>query len=309
MSLKNKAYSGIWGFIVGDAMGVPHEFRDRASLEINPVSGMTGGGIHDQPPGTWSDDTSMMLCVLENNYNYGNTISLAQLFLKWYENGHHTAHGKLFDIGETTQLALERIRNLIPAHKSGLNDKKAAGNGSLMRSLPYAFMEDFHRGAYKMVLENKITHRLSICHESCLFYVRMARSLAEGRSKDEALKDACLYLSMGWRISDQANEQCKKIFSRLFSVRFSMLPKESVASSGYVIETLESAIWCFMNGENYESCVLKAVNLGVDTDTIAALTGGLAGIYYGFLSIPLDWKNSIYKKDKLDELIKTFLRK
>ena len=250
MSLKNKAYSGIWGFIVGDAMGVPHEFRDRASLEKNPVSGMTGGGIHDQPPGTWSDDTSMMLCVLENNYTHGNTISLARLFLKWYENGRHTAHGKLFDIGETTQLALERIRNLIPPHKSGLNDKKAAGNGSLMRSLPYAFIEDFHYGAYKMALENKITHRLSICHESCLFYIRMARSLAEGRSKDEALKDACMYLSMGWRISDQANEGNKNKFKRIFSNSFSMLPKESIVSSGYVIETLESAVWCFMNGDN-----------------------------------------------------------
>lgn len=307
MSLKNKAYSGIWGFIVGDAMGVPHEFRDRASLEINPVSGMTGGGIHDQPPGTWSDDTSMMLCVLENNYNHGNTVSLAQLFLKWYEDGHHTAHGKLFDIGETTQLALERIKNLIPPHKSGLNDKKAAGNGSLMRSLPYAFIEDFHHSAYKMVLENKITHRLSICHESCLFYIRMARSLAEGLSKDEALKDAFHYLQMGWRISDQAYEGNKNKFKRIFSNSFAMLPKESIVSSGYVIETLESAVWCFMNGDNYKSCVLKAVNLGGDTDTIAALTGGLAGIYYETLSIPYDWMGNIPSNNKLDEVIKKWL--
>ena len=135
----------------------------------------------------------------------------------------------------------------------------------------------------------------------------MARSLAEGRSKDEALKDACMYLSMGWRILDQANEGNKNKFKRIFSNSFSILPKESIVSSGYVIETLESAVWCFMNGENYKSCVLKAVNLGGDTDTIAALSGGLAGVYYGFSDIPNQWRLNIAKIVELDYKIKTWL--
>jgi ADP-ribosylglycohydrolase len=304
--MNSKAYAAIWGFIVGDALGVPYEFYSREELQKLPATGMVGWRTHHQPPGTWSDDTSMLLCVMENNYNSGNTITLSRLFLQWYESGYHTAHGNVFDIGLSTQTALERLKNSVPPSKSGLSDSNSAGNGSLMRSLPYAFMEDFSHGVYKMVLHNNITHRLTICHESCIFYVRIARCLAEGRSKQESMDLAVSYLQMGWRISDNAQMKPNPL-KRLLKKSFASLSQESISSSGYVVDTLEAAIWCFMNGNDYRSCVLKAVNLGGDTDTIAALTGGLAGIYYGVLDIQAAWRNCIIDEGKLDGMIRTWL--
>jgi ADP-ribosylglycohydrolase len=305
--IKFKAYSAIWGFVVGDALGVPHEFRNRESFATFPVADMIAGGTHLQPIGTWSDDTSLLLCVLENIYNRGDSKSLAKLFLRWYQDGYQAAHGKLFDIGITTQLAFDRIIKGVPISKSGLCDKNSAGNGSLMRSLPYSFIEDFSEGAYKMVLDNKITHRLPICHESCLFYIRMARSLAEGQSKDEALDEAARYLRMGWRISDQSIDKVFTPFQRLFSKSFALTSIDRIYSNGYVIHTLEAAIWSFLNGDDYRSCVLKAVNLGGDTDTIAALTGGLAGIFYGISDIPSKWRRSIVSCDKIDMMLRKWL--
>jgi ADP-ribosylglycohydrolase len=305
---KEKAYAGIWGFIVGDALGVPHEFKSRLDLKESPVSGMDGWGTHEQPPGTWSDDTSMMLCVLENNAGTGGLNGLARLFLKWYEEGYHTPHGVVFDIGIATRAAMERLKAGVPVREAGSSDEWSAGNGSLMRSFPYAFSEEFARGFAQMLVQHGITHAVGLCDECSILYIRLVRALAEGSSKEKALAVAGGYLRMGWRISDDIGyADVEKLFLRLFDPSFHSLPEASIASGGYVIESLEAAVWCFMNGADYRSCVLKAINLGGDTDTIAALTGSLAGIYYGVSDIPVDWRETIVQKDKLEVMIKEWL--
>jgi len=279
--LRARMLSGLIGHIVGDALGVPYEFMPREQMTAEPATGMTGWGSHDQPPGTWSDDTSMLLCVLENCHRGGSTQDLGQLFLAWYDDGYHTPHGDVFDIGVTTRLALERLRST-----QGLDDASAPrigsdGNGSLMRCLPYAFFQDLHMGSARMSEEGTITHPSKRCQDCCTFYVRMARAPAEGETKTAALQTA--------------------------AEQFQELVASDIRSGGYVIETLEASIWCFIQGSDYASSVLMAVNLGGDTDTVAALTGGLAGIYYGQEDIPAAWRDSIVNGDRLRQQIEEWI--
>lgn len=295
----------VWGFIVGDALGVPYEFSTRNMMKENPAVGMTGYGTYNQPPGTWSDDTSMMLCVLENIINQGTINDLAKLFLQWYKEDYMTPHGELFDIGITTSRALGNLIRGAKPSQSGLNDEMSAGNGSLMRSLPYAFVEDIAKSIFDMALENRITHRHHLCSLSCVYYVKMLRSLLDGKEKHEAIQIAAGYLRKGWRLTDSEDDHfdARQKFAKLFDKNFHEFPESEIQSTGYVISTLEAVVWCFLNTENYKDAVLKAVNLGGDTDTIAALTGGLAGLYYGYKAIPENWISCIANKQLINQLL------
>lgn len=293
----SKLRAAIYGFVVGDALGVPYEFASREVMKYSPATGMTGYGTHNQPPGTWSDDTTFMLCVLENLLEDGTPKTLKNKMLKCYKDGYLTPHGQLFDIGVATSL---RINGNIHEQDKELNQ----GNGSLMRSLPYAFREDIRRASFEMHFDNKITHPDALCHLCCIFYVRLARSLLEGLTPNEAMKVAVGYIKFGWRITDiPDNKPYYDSFSILMSKTFSALSEEAIISSGHVIKTLEAVCWCLLNTTNYKDAVLKAVNLGGDTDTIAALTGGLAGILYGIEGIPVDWLDTLNNKTLIENIL------
>lgn len=294
-----------WGFIVGDALGVPYEFSDRNFMKLHPAKEMTGFGTFNQPPGTWSDDTTMMLCVLENILNEGDSADLELLFLKWYNDGYRTAHGEVFDIGITTRSALINLNKTGKSYLNISSNQYSAGNGSLMRCLPYAFLEDFSESVFRMMKDNRITHRNSLCDLCCLFYVRMVRCILEGDCKNSALEKSISYLKHGWRITDHDARNMLEImkFKRICNNSFRLLPESDIQSTGYVLSTLEAVIWCFINSDNYKDAILKAVNLGGDTDTIAALTGGLAGLYYGISDIPQEWLDCISNKQTINELL------
>jgi ADP-ribosyl-[dinitrogen reductase] hydrolase len=295
----------VWGFVVGDALGVPYEFSTRNMMKENPAQNMVGYGTYNQPPGTWSDDTSMMLCVLENLISDGDIKSLANLFVQWYKYDYLTPHGELFDIGITTAEALQKVSLGVKPWLSGGNGAMSSGNGSLMRSLPYAFVEDINKSIFQMTKESKITHRNSICSYCCMFYVKMSRMLLDGKDKFEAVKYAGGYLRHGWRITDEEDdyEEERLLFKRLFNPEFSNTKEEEILSTGYALSTLEAAVWCLLNTNNYKDAVLKAINLGGDTDTIAALTGGLAGICYGYDSIPQEWLDQIASPHLINNLL------
>jgi ADP-ribosyl-[dinitrogen reductase] hydrolase len=303
-ALKEQLYAACWGFIVGDALGVPYEFNSREQMTEHPATGMVGYGTHEQPAGTWSDDTSMMLCVLENLQKDGSARDLANLFLRWHRDGYHTAHGEVFDIGMTTLASMMRLGDGMSPTESGSSDEWSAGNGSLMRCVPYAFAADMSESIFNMIVQNRITHPLTICHEACMFYVKMLSSLAEGSTKEQALTTAGAYVRYGWRIVDQDDNTSFDKFSRLFNPSFSSIHVDEIQSSGYVMHTLEACVWCFMNSNNYSQAVLKAVNLGGDTDTIAALTGALAATFYGSAQIPVEWITRIQRGDELEVFIK-----
>ena len=253
----------IYGQAVGDALGVPYEFRRRGSFTC---SGMVGHGTHNQPAGTWSDDTSMALAICDSYRELGrvDTKDIYEKFLKWY-HGNAYACDRLFDFGNGSAVALNLGRGLI-----GEFD---CGNGSLMRTVPLAFVDATDS---EIRLVSAITHAHYKTTEACVYMVQAARGLIVGYSPREVAADAGIDVN---KTEDQ------------------------ISSSGYVLDTYEAALWCLANTDNYADCVLKAVNLGDDTDTTAAVAGALAGIVYGFDAIPDSWVKKLRGKNIIEKCL------
>ncbi|SHH71263.1 ADP-ribosylglycohydrolase [Caloranaerobacter azorensis DSM 13643] len=304
---RNKILGAIFGFCIGDALGVPVEFKSREELIKEPVTDMLGYGTYDQPPGTWSDDTSLTLCLVESLCNGFSLEDIAEKYTKWYYDAYWTPHNVTFGVGNTTKEAICRISRGVNPEQAGLDDEYSNGNGSLMRVLPLAFylkdVEDEEK--YDVIHKvSSITHRHLRSILACSIYVEYAINLLKGYLKDEA------YENMKVNITNfYSNTDFKKEFdsySRILKYDIAKLKEEEIKSSGYVVDTLEAAFWCFLNGNGYKEVVLKAVNLGNDTDTIAAVAGGLAGIYYGIEAIPKKWIDLVARKDDIIRLTEQF---
>lgn len=289
--MKEKVYAGIMGLVVGDALGVPFEFKQRDTFKCE---GMTGWGTYNQPPGTWSDDSSLTLATLESIGRLGWVIpdDIMQNFFRWYFNAEFTPHGEVFDIGRTTRQAIERYRYGTPAIKCGGKGEMDNGNGALMRILPLAFT-NCEGATIKEVCA--LTHNHDISKAACLYYVSMARSLFKDDRSINITQDAMQY------VIDRMEEVPKEFFERIAD----LWGKRQIKSTGYVVDTLEAARWCLITSNSYKDCVLRAVNLGGDTDTIAAVAGGLAGLLYGVggeKGIPTEWIDQIARKEYIREL-------
>ena len=267
-SLKEAVY----GAAIGDAVGVPYEFKMRGKF---CCSEMVGWGTHRVEKGTWSDDTSMMLAICDSiRQNHGkiDTDDILVKFCQWAADGAYTCDGNTFDIGNTV------VRALSLGH--GLGGEFDNGNGSLMRTLPLAFC-DASDDEIAQVSAITHSHRLSI--DCCICYVHIARDLNAGMALAEAVAR---------NVPDNA------LLHRLKNI--ASLSEADIKSSGYVVDTLEAALWCLAVTDNYRDCILKAVNLGEDTDTTACVAGGLAGIMYGLEGIPAEWVEGLRGKDLLD---------
>lgn len=253
----------VYGQAVGDALGVPFEFRARGTFEC---TGMVGNGTHGQPAGTWSDDTSMMLAICDSYRELGciDVDDIRAKFLLWYREDVYT-RGRLFDIGAATASAL-RLGH-------GLCGERDNGNGSLMRTVPLAFT-DATDDEVRAV--SAITHAHSTSTEACVRMVHAARELIAGATPRE--------VASGCGVS--VGKSCSEILS-----------------GGYVLYTFEAALWCLANTRSYADCVLAAVNLGDDTDTTAAVAGALAGIVYGEDEIPAEWLSLLRGKDVIEECL------
>ena len=294
------------GVAVGDALGVPVEFCQRGSFS---VSDMIGHGTHNQTAGTWSDDTSLMLCLADaiaETDNFSNTLKrTAENILRWYMNAEFTAHGEVFDVGTSTLTAIRKLKNGVPPTKSGCEGVYENGNGSLMRIAPLAFYvaDKLHEDRFEIVRQiSAITHAHPISVISCMVYVEYLLKLLSGEDKYSAYE--------GLQYEDVQEEIFKLeegegYFGRLMipGKKIYDLPEAEIKSGGFVTETLEAAIWCFLNTDSYRGAVLKAVNLGSDTDTTAAVTGGLAGAYYGFgdNGIPPEWVKKLAKHKEISD--------
>ena len=288
-----KVKDAIIGFVVGDALGVPVEFCSRTELEKTPITTMTGYGTYNMPPGTWSDDTSMTIATMTSIINK-KTIDLKDLmdeFSEWLFNAKYTQYNDTFDFGNTTFKALENYKQGISAEKCGGRSERDNGNGSLMRILPLAFIENIDDETVKIV--SSLTHAHPRTTMTCVYYVELAKSMLKNDlTVDEHIELANEKIMEKYRHSDEL-----KHFERIFKNDFS----KGIISSGYVINTIESVIYCLKTTESYKEAVLSAVNLGGDTDTIAAICGGLAGIYYGFDEIPHEWIEMI---PQIDDIIR-----
>lgn len=273
--MREQVLSGILGFVVGDALGVPVEFQSREELKAVPVVSMRSDGSHGQPKGTWSDDSSMTLCLMASltlglDYN-----DICTRFLNWAENGYMTAHGQMFDIGRTTLTAIRNFSGEKSPLECGGFGEYDNGNGSLMRILPLAFYTLGMKPKERFEIVHNVS-KLTHSHErsliACSIYVQLACELLKGYSKEKA------YRRMIDEIKSFYQEEAQLAsFQRILNGTIAELSEPQISSSGYVVDTLEAAIWCFLTTDTYTDCVLKAVNLGDDTDTVAAVAGGLAG--------------------------------
>lgn len=302
-----KTLSGLMGLCVGDALGVPVEFTSRAERVASPVTTMLGYGTWNQPPGTWSDDSSLTFCLAESLCRGYSLDAIANSFWRWYKAAYWTARGDLFDIGKTTHEAIMRLKQGVLPHQAGGKVENSNGNGSLMRILPMAYchktltLEELMARVHDV---SAITHGHARSQMACGIYISIAVALLEGADPQTAYIQGLNKIQTIYSIREFLLE--RPHFGRIFNGDIAQLPVTEINSGGYVIDTLEASLWCLLNSSSYSETVLKAVNLGGDTDTTAAVTGGLAGIYYGVESIPSEWINQLARKQDIVNLATRF---
>ena len=307
--MNEKMIAGILGFAVGDALGVPVEFLSREELKRNPVKDMMGYGSHPVPDGTWSDDTSLMIAAMDsiNEKNGIDYYDIMHKFAEWTDFAKYTATGKFFDIGISTNKAIWNYKRGIEPTNCGSKGFNENGNGSLMRILPfvyYAKMQGYNNDEQTILINqaSSLTHAHEISRLGCKIYNDYIFMILNNVDK----KDALLQLSKNNYSKYYSSEAIEK-YKRILDGALLNLKEDDIKSSGYIVDSLEASLWCTVNSMNYEEAVLKAVNLGEDTDTIAAITGSMNGIIYGSNSIPNKWIKKLRGKDYLDDISNRFI--
>lgn len=296
----NKRKRALWGFIIGDAYGVPMEFMERDTFKVHD---MIGFGCWDVPAGTWSDDSAMTLITIEQLIHDTSFADLKHAFCNWAYRGYWTYNDEpSFDVGLTISEIINRWEKN-GVSETAKTDAQSNGNGALMRILPVAFY------SYKRSIEERyvkdyatLTHghiRSTLC---CLHYTYVVHALMDGLCIQASLKQANELLEP--KLKDYPEEVPH--FERIFKIENST--RDAINSNGYVIHTLEAVYWSLLNSDSYYDTIFNAVHLGSDTDTVAAIAGGLAGIYYEELNIPEDWMGLIPKREEIDKLLDRFVK-
>lgn len=303
--------AAVFGHAIADAMGVPVEFMDRSELKKAPVTDYRGFGSHHVPAGTWSDDTSMTLATLDCLSKGVDYSDLMQCFCNWKQKAAYTATDEVFDMGITTNQALTRFLKGTVALECGLDDEYDNGNGSLMRiipaalyckyKIPFASLES-HMDLIHNISQLTHSHRRSLI--GCGIYALILIELLNWRNKYAirlGIKKAKAY----YRTLPEFQIELSH-YKRVFGMYYNLPAENEIKSGGYVVDTLEAAIWCVLTTDSYSECILKAVNLGSDTDTVAAIAGGLAGVLYGIEGIPVRWRKELIRNSYIEDLCKAF---
>lgn len=285
-------------------MGVPIEFTDRETLIKNPITQMTGYGTYNQPEGTWSDDTSMTVATMDaiitkKEINYKSIMSN---FLSWFAVGKYTATGSMFDIGATCSDALAKYSSgSYEPLDCGMDDINSNGNGSLMRMLPIAIYAYYKKLDDDEIINlvndiSSLTHAHEISKMACFIYVRYVMCLLDGKDKVESYEEIKKHDYTSY------SEGTIKVFDRVLKTDISKYSLDEIKSTGYVVDSLEASLWVILNTESFKQAIIGSINLGNDTDTIGAITGSMAGIIYGYESIPDIWLDKLKKKNYLIKL-------
>lgn len=305
---KDIVVNGIMGFIIGDALGVPLEFKKREIFKNNRITDMICSN-RNNVKGVWSDDSSMVIATMKAIIDNNGKIdyeSIMNNFILWVENKDFIATDKAFGIGRATFFALGNYHNkrCEKITECGMNGFNYNGNGSLMRILPIAYYCYYKKlnddEIYNLVKDiSSLTHRHELSILGCYIYVLLVIKLLNGEEKELAYSGIRKYDYNKYFSLDSI-----KYYDRLLNNDISKLDIDSISSMGFVVDTLEAVIWCFINNDSYSNCVIEAINLGNDSDTIGALVGGLSGIYYG--NLPSKWLDNIVKKDYLMDLCQEY---
>ena len=276
------------GLAVGDALGTTVEFRARGSFP--PVTDMVGGGVFKLAPGQWTDDTSMALCLgaslLERNgFDPGDQMAR---YLRWVQQGYFSSTGTFVDVGLTVAAALAHYERTGDAF-SGSTENDTAGNGCIMRLAPVPlFYHPDRELVWRYAAESsRTTHGAAECLDACRLFGDMLHRALSGLSKQEVLFDRPLHPLASVRIRSIAEGS------------YASKAEDEIVGTGYVVNTLEAALWCFLNGDDFDSVVLRAANLGDDADTTAAVAGQLAGAYYGASGIRPSWIERLAMRDEI----------
>ena len=304
---------GIMGLVVGDALGVPVEFKSRLELTQNPVENMRAYGTFHQPAGTWSDDSSMVFATMDSLKDGYNPDDIMKKFVNWIRWAAYTPFEEVFDSGISTRDAIFKYVKKGGIRTCGCDGERDNGNGSLMRILPMCLF------AYDQQKKNNLTDEdvIDMVHEvsalthahirslvACGLYFFMVRAILDGGNNLTDCLQKGLDDGFAFYVDDMVSPKELKHYDRIRKLNdFENTDVDDIKSTGYVVASLEAALWCLINTDNYKDCMLKAVNLGSDTDTVAAIAGGLAGLFYGYDSIPQDWVNVIQKKDWIESLL------
>ena len=307
--MKNIWREGVFGVVVGDALGCPVQFESREEVAEHPVTGMRGQGTFNLPAGSWTDDSSLTLALLHSICETGSLDlkHIMENFVAWLDDGKFTPYEEAYDIGFGTIQAIRKYKVLRDPSLCGGREESNNGNGSLMRIMPaclYCCAKGLEEEEAVSLIHavGSLTHAHIRANIACGLYFFMVREVLNGEgSLTERMQSG---LDRGFAYYENALEDQAELknFDRLRDLeKFAETPAEQIRSSGYVVDTLEAVVWALITTGSFEKALLKVVNLGDDSDTTGAITGGLAALYYGFEAIPAEWVDAIQRKEWIEE--------
>lgn len=301
ISSRSRYRGTLLGLAAGDALGATTEFEERGTFE--PVKDIVGGGIHKLKAGEWTDDTSMAMCLAESLLEMKGFDAKDQMtrYLRWWREGYWSATGKCFDIGGTVNSALARFERSGEPF-SGQTDPNTAGNGSLMRLAPVAlyFAADRDKAIEMAAESSRTTHATAEAVDACRYFAALLLDALNG-----ATKEALLHGHHGGLPGGELAPRVAAVAAG--SYRSKRAPRgdenfdetKHVNNTGYVIHTLEAALWAFDEFDSFRDGCIAAANLGGDADTIAAVYGQLAGAFWGEEAIPAEWRKKLVRHDDI----------
>lgn len=289
MDLRDRFRGSLLGLATGDALGTTLEFRSPGTF--TPITNMVGGGPFRLEPGQWTDDTSMALCLAESLIECRGFDPADQLtrYFRWCREGHLSSTGRCFDVGNATRQALERFERTREPY-CGSTDPQAAGNGSIMRLAPIALFygRNPHEAIEKAALSSRTTHGTQEAVDACRYLAALLVGALQGEAKDTLMADHYSPVPALWQetpLSPRIAEVAAGAFRRK--------DPPALRGTGYVVESLEAALWAFHRSTSFRDGALLAVNLGEDADTTGAVYGQLAGAFYGAGAIPEGWRSKL----------------
>jgi ADP-ribosylglycohydrolase len=290
--LLDRYRGSMMGLAVGDALGTTVEFMPPGTFA--PLSDIVGGGPFGLNPGEWTDDTSMALCLAESLVERGGFDAADQMrrYLRWYREGYHSSTGTCFDIGITVRQALDRFA-AGECVLCGSTDPQTAGNGSLMRlaAVPLFYAREPLAAIHHAAESSRTTHGAATAVDACRYFAGLIVGALNGVRKDALLADRYSSVPGYWDAHPLAPE-----IDEVARGSFRQRQPPEIVGSGYVVRSLEAALWAFHSTGSFADGCLAAANLGNDADTTAAIYGQLAGAYYGMDAIPSDWHQIIARR-------------